>query len=599
MNQKMKTWGGLRAVIAFGILAFILNYPGMGGVRVVHAQQAQPKSTVTGFSWEYQLDFKSDSLPDVNQLSASLAPALISQGVTSNLKALGDTNYQYTFTGKLGLEQVRQVIYSPLLAGFINGAGEVEIDMPVGSLLDLPVMLDSKLSTGYNWEFQPSGNAGYAQTGESNYVTRSSGYGVPELQTLHLHPGFTGNGKIRLVYRRPFEPNEAITRHLYITLAAQALGIDLSDPQPQTPEASISSSVQPNTPNPIAAIPLRGSLPSSWDWRTAGIMTPVRNQGSCGSCWAFGTVGIMESAILKSGGPATDLSEQFLVSCNYDQWDCGGGWTAHKYHFDKLGRNQTVIGAVLEADKPYTATDGSCTVAYNHPYQLSGWSFIVSNESSMPTVEQIKNAIYTYGPVTAGVCADDGWNRYTNTSGVYTPTTNGCRIGTTPSTNHQIDIVGWEDATQSWIIRNSWGSGWGENGYMHIHWDPTGTTSRVGEGTSWVAWTAPGPVPFGKSSPTNAAVDVTGSPTLSWNASSDATSYEYCLVHGFTHTCATSWISTNSATSLPLSNLANGTWSWQVRAHNSAGTTEANAGAWWSFLVGPPVRVFLPINLKK
>ena len=594
MNQNMKTRCGLRAVIAFGILAFILNYPGMGGVRIVHAQQAQPKSTLTGFSWEYQLDFNSNSLPDVNQLSASLAPALISQGVTSNLKALGATNYQYTFTGNLGLEQVRQVIYSPLLAGFINGAGEVEIHMPVGSLLDLPVLLDSNLSTGYNWEFQPSGSAGYALTGESSFVTRSSGYGVPELQTLRLHPGFTGNGKIRLVYRRPFEPNVAITRHLYITLAAQALSIDLSDPHPQTPAASISSSIQPNTPNPIAAIPLKGSLPSSWDWRTAGIMTPVRNQGSCGSCWAFGTVGIMESAILKSGGPATDLSEQFLVSCNNDQWDCGGGWTASKYHYETFGLNQTVAGAVLEAAKPYTATNGSCTVAYNHPYKLSGWKFISSSETTMPTVDQIKNAIYTYGPVTAGVCADYKWNTYTG--GVYSPTSNGCGTPGNPGTNHQIDIVGWEDATQTWIIRNSWGSLWGENGYMHIHWDPSGTTSRVGEGTSWVRL---GPVPFEKNGPVTLATDVAGNPTLSWNASSDANTYDYCLVSGLTYSCTTSWISTGSATSVALSGLANGTWFWQVRAHNSAGMTEANAGAWWSFLVGPPVRVFLPINLKK
>jgi Papain family cysteine protease len=244
---------------------------------------------------------------------------------------------------------------------------------------------------------------------------------------------------------------------------------------------------------------------------------------------------------------------------------------------------------VLEGDDPYTPQDIKCSTAYNHPYKLSGWQFIVSSEFTMPTVEQIKNAIYTYGPVTAGVCADNGW--YSYTSGVYTPTRNDCQ----GSTDHQIILVGWEDANQSWILRNSWGSSWGENGYMHIHWDASGTTSRVGEGTSWVAWTSPGPVPFGKNNPASASFNQPTDPVLSWGASSDATTYEYCLENSINAACETPWISTGSATSVPLSTLTNGFWSWQVRARNPNGTTEANAGAWWSFFVGLPYKVFLPL----
>jgi inhibitor of cysteine peptidase len=217
------------------------------------------------------------------------------------------------------------------------------------------------------------------------------------------------------------------------------------------------------------------------DWRLAGIVPPVRNQGSCGSCWAFGTVGIMESAIAKIHGPQVDLSEQFLVSCNTYGWNCqDGGLTAHMWHYDAFAKNQTSIGAVLEADKPYTATDGACAEPYAHPFSLSGWEFIVDYEWEMPTVDQIKSAIAAYGPVTAGVCAGRAFSNYTG--GVFS-TDESCGGWT----NHQIILVGWKDTgpTQGyWILRNSWGPRWGESGYMRIAYN----TSRVGEGTSWVRW---------------------------------------------------------------------------------------------------------------
>ncbi len=83
-------------------------------------------------------------------------------------------------------------------------------------------------------------------------------------------------------------------------------------------------------------------------------------------------------------------------------------------------------------------------------------------------------------PITAGVCAGDGWNTYSG--GIYSTDEpySTCYGGT----NHQIILTGWNDSTQTWTLRNSWGSGWGDGGYMHIKWN----TSRVGEGTSWVKY---------------------------------------------------------------------------------------------------------------
>jgi C1A family cysteine protease len=229
------------------------------------------------------------------------------------------------------------------------------------------------------------------------------------------------------------------------------------------------------------------ALPTSYDWRTYGAAPAVRDQGACGGCWAFGTVGIMESALKISGLPMTDLSEQFLISCNSDGWDCDGGLTAHMYHYDTLGQSQSSIGAVLEADKPFIESNGTCTVAYDHPYILSNWSFITADEFTLATVDQIKTAIYNHGPVTAGICAGDAFNDYV--SGVFSTdeiaTT--CTDGSEVYTNHQIILVGWNDnngvdVDGYWILRNSWGAFWGESGYMKIKYG----TSRVGEGPSYV-----------------------------------------------------------------------------------------------------------------
>ncbi len=205
-----------------------------------------------------------------------------------------------------------------------------------------------------------------------------------------------------------------------------------------------------------------GGLPDSFDWRSEGGSTPVKDQGNCGSCWAFGTIAPLESAIKIKEGKTVDLSEQWLVSCNQDGWGCDGGWWAHDYHQWKTGYCGGT-GAVYEEDFPYTATDGSCQGPYDHYYILENWAFIAS-ESSTPQTEAIKQAIYTYGPVSAAVTATNDWSSYTG--GIYNNDATG-RV------NHAITLVGWDDSKGSngcWILKNSWGPGWGENGYMYIEY---------------------------------------------------------------------------------------------------------------------------------
>ncbi|MCK4659406.1 MAG: hypothetical protein KAV82_07780 [Phycisphaerae bacterium] len=218
------------------------------------------------------------------------------------------------------------------------------------------------------------------------------------------------------------------------------------------------------------------SLPASFDWCAAGKCTPIRNQGSCGSCWAFATVAPLESNILIHDGVTVDLSEQWLVNCNANGWDCGGGWWAHDYHHwkpDPCGG----FGAVTEADYPYVAQYGACGCPYGHPYLIDSWAYIGS-PYGVPSTNAIKQAVIDYGPVTVAVRANTAMQGYTG--GVF----NSCSTG---SVNHGVVIVGWDDNQGTngvWLVRNSWGSGWGESGYMRIEYG----CSSIGYGACYVVY---------------------------------------------------------------------------------------------------------------
>jgi hypothetical protein len=216
-------------------------------------------------------------------------------------------------------------------------------------------------------------------------------------------------------------------------------------------------------------------LPSRFDWRELGGCTPVKDQASCGSCWAFGTVGALECNILIRDHKEVDISEQWLVSCNKDGWGCNGGWWAHDYHSWKTDRfNGT--GAVLEEDFPYTARDVPCDGPYPHPYRIDAWRYIGFSQG-IPTVEKIKQAIMTYGPVSVAIAVNGPFGAYTG--GVFNQSNPPAGI------NHAVVLVGWDDSQGAggvWFLRNSWGPFWGEDGYMRIEYG----CCKVGFGACYV-----------------------------------------------------------------------------------------------------------------
>jgi hypothetical protein len=228
-----------------------------------------------------------------------------------------------------------------------------------------------------------------------------------------------------------------------------------------------------NTDLPLPMIHLRDAIdslpalstPEALPAAYTGYSSSVKNQG-CGDCWAFAAVGLFEAMILKKDGIEVNLAEQQLLSCNPWGWGCNGGLWPNDMFVDP--------GAIMESCFPYTASDTvPCTTSCPYPYALQGWGF-VTEDWVVPPVEDIKQAIYTYGAVQAGVYVDRWFQLYTG--GVL----NKCKRRVN-YTNHAIILCGWDDAKGAWLLKNSWSTGWGENGFMWISYG----CNRVGEGANY------------------------------------------------------------------------------------------------------------------
>ncbi len=474
------------------------------------------------------------------------------------------------------MEEIRDVLYGELgdAVRFIGGSAEIMIEMPLESTQAIRIALESNPSTGYEWQIVQAESEGVGMAADSAYLGRG-GIGAPYEVTLTLKPAQIGSAVIRLVYKRPFEPEPQITRHLTIHFSRPVAEINLSDPNPE--EAASAEEALSALSAAEDTLSAQAELPAAFDWRVGdathpAINIPIRNQSSCGSCWAFGTVGVMEAAMVKAGMPVTDLSEQFLVSCNKDGWDCGGGWIAHKYHTNTLGKSQSTIGAVLESDMPYTATDGGCHAVSNHPYKLSSYA-----STSGASVSAIKNAIYTYGPVLATVCTGPAFHAYyswyTSDLGIFS-TNESSQCGS-DGVNHVVVLVGWNDAGGYWILRNSWDTWWGEDGYMRIAYG----TSKVAKYISWATYTTPlAPAPA-MTSPTKEGLTNDNTVDFSWQSSVNAVSYEIQIATSSTFSTTSLIKDQAGITGLTYTSsaLPDGRYYWRLRGRNAY-----NADGKWS-----------------
>ncbi|MFH1282159.1 MAG: C1 family peptidase [bacterium] len=206
--------------------------------------------------------------------------------------------------------------------------------------------------------------------------------------------------------------------------------------------------------------------PPSFDWRNhngSNWMTSVKDQAGCGSCWAFAAVGSVEAVNnihLNNPNSDIDLSEQYLVSDCFDSGSCAGGSIRESLHY--IGAN----GVPDEGCFPYIASDAECSERC--PDWESRLTSIVTTGRVPNDQEAIKQRLILHGPLAASVYTSEGGGfggmGYFDSNNIY-------RCSNEPEdpyTNHVVVIVGYNDNSEYWIVKNSWGSSWGEEGYFKV-----------------------------------------------------------------------------------------------------------------------------------
>ncbi|KAM3175313.1 hypothetical protein ACTXT7_008778 [Hymenolepis weldensis] len=196
-------------------------------------------------------------------------------------------------------------------------------------------------------------------------------------------------------------------------------------------------------------------VPNYIDWRKKGYVTPVKDQGQCGSCWAFSATGSLEGQYKKKKGKLISFSEQQLVDCSYAQGNegCSGGL------MDQAFQYWVKNGAESEKDYPYTAKDGSCK--FNKSKSITRVKKFVKVKSKDES--QLKLSVGQVGPVSVGIDASSmGFQFYQG--GIYKD--DEC---TDSEIDHGVLVVGYDqdkNGEKYWIVKNSWGTDWGNEGYI-------------------------------------------------------------------------------------------------------------------------------------
>nr|GME14554.1 ervatamin-B-like [Ipomoea batatas] len=201
-------------------------------------------------------------------------------------------------------------------------------------------------------------------------------------------------------------------------------------------------------------------IPDHLDWREMGAVTDVKNQGATcgGSGWAFSVVASIEGIIEIRTGQLISLSEQQLIDCDVKNKGCNGGNRDEAYQYIIGGGG----GVAAESDYPYDGVQHSCnsTKIGNPP------DIIIDYEETYPDEISLLSAVKEQ-PVSAGIIIDGQLFRQ-YAGGIFTGYGGGdCGSGG----SHAVTIIGYgtsDDGEDYWLVKNSWGTDWGENGYMKM-----------------------------------------------------------------------------------------------------------------------------------
>ncbi|XP_021941871.1 dipeptidyl peptidase 1-like [Zootermopsis nevadensis] len=224
-----------------------------------------------------------------------------------------------------------------------------------------------------------------------------------------------------------------------------------------------------STARPSAALQaMAASLPPDFDWRNVNginFVSPVRNQGACGSCYAFSSMGMLESRlrVQTNNTLQVQLSPQDVVSCSQLSQGCDGG-----FPYLVAGKYAKEFGAVEEKCNPYVGGGGSCTGRtclkhYTASYGYVGGYYGACNE------ELMRFELVHGGPISVSFEVYPDFQNYEG--GIYHHTGLG-EFNRFEIVNHAVLLVGYganeTTGEKFWIVKNSWGKGWGENGFFRI-----------------------------------------------------------------------------------------------------------------------------------
>jgi len=324
----------------------------------------------------------------------------------------------------------------------------------------LEIQLPRKASTGYIWcetktstdktvsrSIEQIGNDDFVHDPNPLTINGKMLAGQSGNQIIRYAGTFQGTTELSFELKRPWEKSVPAIDSYSVTVISDGKYIGNYVPPVKEKITHVTS-----TPK---------DLPSRFDWRPG--CTPIKDQQQCGDCWAFAGVGTLECNINIVDGITKDISEAYVTNCYTLSLGCNGGLCPHELWLAPQG-------AVYESDYPWTTdlgsgTSGSCGGPFTYYETIDSYAAVPgANIVGMPPDENIKSAIYNYGPVWVDVCAaSSDWSNYTG--GIYTG--NGIVF------DHCVVLVGWCDSTSVsgggyWILRNSWGAEWGIDGYMYI-----------------------------------------------------------------------------------------------------------------------------------
>jgi C1A family cysteine protease len=205
-------------------------------------------------------------------------------------------------------------------------------------------------------------------------------------------------------------------------------------------------------------LPSTGNEANDIDWRDKGAVTAVKNQGSCGSCWAFSATAAVEGYWFLKGNTLVQLADQQVLDCCKDSCaGCNGGQESNA-----IGWVGKTGGLCNQKDYPYTARAGACKTSCTKVAKCSG----VKRVYGEPALVTALNSL----PVSVAVNAGGGWQSYKG--GVFTGPCS-------QQLNHAVLAVGYNG--QAFVIKNSWGAGWGDKGYIQLARGKSPTTCGVGK----------------------------------------------------------------------------------------------------------------------